>query len=147
MKKAKIFENICIILFVIIITSFASIQIYRAVVNSDWYNEAESKKSFEKMIERINQVENIDHIEIDNEVTKDAPAELFDDISLEEYKMVDTADAAQMHLHDKWVVIVYKDNTYDVLSITEDNEIYWGYFIKVKCPSLTHWLASNPTTE
>lgn len=53
-KVKKIAEWILIGLFIAIVASIASIQIYRSVVNSDWYTERQARKSFEQMAEKVN---------------------------------------------------------------------------------------------
>ena len=91
MSKAKrIAEWILICLFIAIVASIASIQIYRSVVNSDWYIEKQDRRNLEQKIESVNDVKNIEYIKVDNNIEErfiyDAPAELFDDITVISYE-------------------------------------------------------------
>ena len=61
-KAKRIAEWIFIGLFIAIVASFASIQIYRSVVNSDWYTERQARKSFEQMVEKVNDTDNIKYV-------------------------------------------------------------------------------------
>ena len=90
-KTKRIVEWIFIGLFITIVASVASILIYRSVVNSDWYTERQARKSFEQMVEKVNN--DIKYIEVDDNVEYryiyDAPFELFDDLKIKNYNRVE----------------------------------------------------------
>ena len=51
--------------FIAIVALVASIQIHHSVVNSDWYVEKQWRKSFEKMLVKVNDTDSIECIEVE----------------------------------------------------------------------------------
>ena len=147
MSKAKrIAEWILIGLFIAIVASVASIQIYRSVVNSDWYTERQARKSYAQMVEKINDTDNIKYVEIefddDNDLLNiyDAPAELFDDLKIIRYEQVDDIEnLLALYRSEPCITVFFNDNTATSFYITEDDKLYWGELFEVDCPSLLDW--------
>ena len=145
-SKAKIIaEWIFIGLFVAIVASVASILIYRSVVNSDWYTERQARKSFEQMVEKVNNTDIIKYIEIefdDNDLLNiyDAPAELFDDLKIIRYEQVDDIEKLlALYRSEPCITVFFNDNTATSFYIAEDGKVYWGELFEVDCPSLLDW--------
>ena len=145
-SKAKIIaEWIFIGLFVAIVASVASILIYRSVVNSDWYTERQARKSFEQMVEKVNNTDIIKYIEIefdDNDLLNiyDAPAELFDDLKIIRYEQVDDIEKLlALYRSEPCITVFFNDNTATSFYLTEDGKVYWGELFEVDCPSLLDW--------
>jgi len=141
MSKAKrIVEWIFIGLFLVIVVSFLSIQSYRAIVNSEWYVESQTKKGFSKTVEKLNDAYNIDYVKIDynsiERIVYDIPAELFDDISVKSYERISDVEKMIDIWSQDFVAVFFKDGSYTSFNITDDEEIYWGTDLKVECPSL-----------
>ena len=145
MSKAKrIAEWILIGLFIAIVASIASILIYRSVVNSDWYTERQARKSFEQMVEKVNN--DIKYIEVDDNVEYryiyDAPFELFDDLKIKNYKRVeDIEKLLEIWRSEPCVTVFFNDNTATSFYITEDGKMYWGELFEIESPSLLDWYA------
>ena len=148
MSKAKrIAEWILIGLFIAIVASIASIQIYRSVVNSDWYTEKQWQKSFDQMVEKVNEPTNIKYIEIelddnakDFQYFYDAPVELFDDIRIASFELVkDVETLHKIERNNPEIRVVFNDKTATTFYITKDNKVYWGELFEVECPSLVDW--------
>lgn len=80
-KRINIFEWILIGLFLAMIVSFVSIQVYRAVINSDWFIEIQDKKNFTQVTEEVNTPSNIKYIRVENNADEyliyNVPTELF----------------------------------------------------------------------
>ena len=133
--------------FIAIAASIASIHIYRSVVNSDWYVEKQWKKSFEQMVEKVNDPDTIRYIEIeldDNakefQDIDDAPIELFDDIKIVSYEFVDDVEMLhKIERNNPQITVFFNDKTATTFYITEDNRIYWGELFEVECSSLVNW--------
>ena len=144
-KAKRIAEWIFIGLFIAIVASFASIQIYRSVVNSDWYTERQARKSFEQMVEKVNNTDIIKYIEIefdDNNLLNiyDAPAELFDDLKIIRYEQVDDIEKLlALYRSEPCITVFFNDNTATSFYIAEDGKMYWGALFAVDCPSLLDW--------
>ena len=145
-KTKRIVEWIFIGLFIAIVASFASIQIYRSVVNSDWYTEKQARKSFEQMVEKVNDTDIIKYIEIefddDNDLLNiyDAPAELFDDLKIIRYEQVDDIEKLlALYRSEPCITVFFNDNTATSFYLTEDGKVYWGELFEVDCPSLLDW--------
>lgn len=144
-KAKRIAEWIFIGLFIAIVASFASIQIYRSVVNSDWYTERQARKSFEQMVEKVNNTDIIKYIEIefdDNDLLNiyDAPAELFDDLKIIRYEQVDDIEKLlALYRSEPCITVFFNDNTATSFYIAEDGKMYWGALFAVDCPSLLDW--------
>ena len=146
MSKAKrIAEWILIGIFIAIVASIASIQIYRSVVNSDWYTERQARKSFEQMVEKVNNTDIIKYIEIefdDNDLLNiyDAPAELFDDLKIIRYEQVDDIEKLlALYRSEPCITVFFNDNTASSFYLTEEGKLYWGELFEVDCPSLVDW--------
>ena len=147
MSKAKrIAEWILIGLFIAIVASFASIQIYRSVINSDWYTERQARKSYAQMEEKVNDTDNIKYIEIefDNDSDMlyiyDAPAALFDDLKITSYERVeDIEKLLALYRSEPCITVFFNDNTATSFYIAEDCKVYWGELFEVDCPSLLDW--------
>lgn len=147
MSKAKrIAEWILIGLFIAIVASFASIQIYRSVVNSDWYTERQAQKSYAQMVEKVNDTDNIKYIEIDFDNDNDllyiydAPAELFDDLKIIRYEQVeDIEKLLALYRSEPCITVFFNDNTASSFYLTEEGKLYWGELFEVDCPSLVDW--------
>lgn len=144
-KVKRIAEWILIGLFIAIVASIASIQIYRSVVNSDWYTERQARKSFEQMVEKVNNTDIIKYIEIefdDNDLLNiyDAPAELFDDLKIIRYEQVDDIEKLlALYRSEPCITVFFNDNTATSFYLTEDGKVYWGELFEVDCPSLLDW--------
>ena len=145
-KTKRIVEWIFIGLFIAIVAAFASIQIYRSVVNSDWYTEKQARKSFEQMVEKVNDTDIIKYIEIefddDNDLLNiyDAPAELFDDLKIIRYEQVDDIEnLLALYRSEPCITVFFNDNTATSFYLTEDGKVYWGELFEVDCPSLLDW--------
>ena len=145
-KTKRIVEWIFIGLFITIVASVASILIYRSVVNSDWYTEKQARKSFEQMVEKVNDTDIIKYIEIefddDNDLLNiyDAPAELFDDLKIIRYEQVDDIEnLLALYRSEPCITVFFNDNTATSFYITEDDKLYWGELFEVDCPSLLDW--------
>ena len=129
-KVKRIAEWILIGLFIAIVASIASIQIYRSVVNSDWYTERQARKSFEQMVEKVNNTDIIKYIEIefdDNDLLNiyDAPAELFDDLKIIRYEQVDDIEKLlTLYRSEPCITVFFNDNTATSFYIAEDGKLY-----------------------
>lgn len=147
MNKAKrIAEWILIGLFIAIVASIASIQIYRSVVNSDWYTERQARKSYAQMVEKVNNTDNIECIEIefgddrDELYIYDAPVELFDDLKIISYERIDDIEKLlTIYRSEPCITVFFNDNTGTSFYVTENGKVYWGELFEVECPSLLDW--------
>ena len=145
-KIKKIAEWILIGLFIAIVASVASIQIYRSVVNSDWYTERQARKNLEQEIDSVNNVDSIKYIKVDDNTEEhfiyDAPAELFDDIAIVRFESIRDVET----MHEIWknpcVTVFFTDDTTTSFNITEDGKVYWGQVFELHCPSLVDWYNS-----
>ncbi len=144
MSKAKrIAEWILIGLFIAIVASIASIQIYRSVVNSDWYTERQARKSLEQTVEKVNDADNIKYIKVDDNIEErfiyDAPVELFDDITIINFESIRNIET----MHEIWenpcVTVFFNDDTTTSFNISKDGKVYWGQAFELQCPSLLDW--------
>ena len=145
-KAKRIAEWILIGLFIAIVASFASIQIYRSVVNSDWYTERQARKSYAQMVEKVNDTDNIKYVEIefddDNDLLNiyDTPAELFDDLKITSYERVeDIEKLLALYRSEPCITVFFNDNTATSFYIAEDGKVYCGELFEVDCPSLLDW--------
>ena len=138
-KIKKMAEWAVIILFGIIVVSLVSIFVYRAVISSDWYIEEQIKKSYNQMVEKVNDHDNIKHIQTNIAETEgvifDVPSELFDDISCNNFRYVTDSEERYRIFKGDFVTVFYLDGTYTSFCIL-DREIYWGTDLKIECPSL-----------
>ncbi len=139
----KILEYGIISLFLVIVVSFASISIYRSVINSDWYGERQMKNSFIEMTEKVNNTGIIKYIKLEtNGVEKfiyDIPENLFDDISCDSFESVKDPEKQRAIFSGTLVAVFYGDDTYTSFFITNEG-LYFGTDLKIKCPSLMAWL-------
>ncbi|MBQ8583526.1 MAG: hypothetical protein IJ488_02830 [Clostridia bacterium] len=142
MKAKRIFELVIICLFVIIVTAIASIFIYRYVVNSDWYQEAQAKGSFSEVKKRLSDGGDIQYIKIDDGEERFIyvfPDKLFDDLSAKNYERIEDSDTR----HEIWsgicITVFYEDRQGPSFFLTEDGKLYWAYDLEVECPSLVAW--------
>ena len=143
-KTKKILEWLVIGLFIAIVASIASIQIYRAVVNSDWYNERQTRKTFEQVVELINNTDNIKYIKVDDNTEErfieEIPDELFDDISVKNYPHIEDVDKIHEIFRQGCITVFFKDRDTQIsFFITDDGGVYWGLDLIVECPSLLNW--------
>ncbi|MBR7116983.1 MAG: hypothetical protein IKC87_04665 [Clostridia bacterium] len=141
-KAKKIAEWIIIGLFIAIVASVASIQIYRSVVNSDWYVEKQDRKSLEQKIESVNDVVNIKYIKVDDNIEErfiyDAPAELFDDITVISYEANMNSEKWREIFKNPMVTVFFVEGSPISFNISNDGKVYSGAF-KLRCPSLVDW--------
>ena len=143
MKAKRIFELVIICLFVIIVTAIASILIYRYVVNSDWYQQAQAKGSFSEVKKRLSDGGDIQYIKIDDDGEERFiyvfPDELFDDLSAKNYERIEDSDTR----HEIWsgvcITVFYEDRQGPSFFLTKDGKLYWAYDLEVECPSLVAW--------
>ena len=146
-KAKKFTEWIVISLSIVIITAIASIQIYRFVVNSDWYTEKQARNSYAQMVEKVNDPNNIKYIEIKvNDNTEeflyiyDTPVDLFDDLKIISYERIDSIEKLlAIWRSEPCVTVFFNDHTVTSFYITEEGKVYWGEFFELKCPSLLTW--------
>ncbi|MBQ7292822.1 MAG: hypothetical protein IJW79_03675 [Clostridia bacterium] len=138
-KVKKIAEWTVIALFGVIVVAFLSIFTYRAVVSSDWYIEGQTEKAYKQMVEKVNDHDNIKHIQTNisevEGIIFDAPKELFDDISCKSFKYVTDPEERHRIFRGDFVTVFYLDGTYTSFSIL-DKEVYWQTDLKIECPSL-----------
>ncbi len=142
MKAKRIAEGILIGLFIAIVSSILSIQIYRSVVNSEWYNEKQDRKHFSQVVEAVNDTDNIKYIKVDDNTEErfiyDAPAELFDDLAAKSYERINDIEKQIQIWSQGCVTVFYNDGTAVSFFITDDGELYWGNLM-LECPSLLAW--------
>ena len=143
MSKAKrIIEGLLIGLFIAIVASIASILIYRSVVNSDWYTEKQDRKSLGQKLEAVNEVENIEYIKVDDNVEErfiyDAPAELFDDITIISYDRDMDDEKWREIFANPMVTVFFVEGSPVSFNISDDGKVYSGVF-ELQCPSLVDW--------
>lgn len=143
MSKAKrIAEWILIGLFIAIVASIASIQIYRSVVNSDWYIEKQDRRNLEQKIESVNDVKNIEYIKVDDNIEErfiyDAPAELFDDITVISYEANMDIEKWREIFNNPMVTVFFVEGSPVSFNISDDGKVYSGAF-ELQCPSLVDW--------
>ncbi len=142
-KIKRIATWIIIGLFIAIVVSISSIQIYRSVVNSDWYIEKQAKKSFYEVVEKVNNADEIKYIKVDDSTEErfvyDAPTELFDDLAVKSYERIDDVEKVVEILKQNCVTVFFNDGTTSSFFITYDGELYWGTDLKIECPSLLSW--------
>ncbi len=150
MKAKRIFELVIVCLFAIIVTSISSILIYRYVVNSDWYIEAQTKKSFSEVKERLGETDGIKYIKIDDNGEElfvyDIPEELFDDLSAKHYERVEDLETRLEIWSGICITVFYEEGQGPSFFLTEDGKLYWAYDLEVECPSLIAWYELNHTT-
>lgn len=143
MKAKRWIEGILIGLFIAIVASILSIQIYRSVVNAEWYNEKQTKKKFLQVAEKVNDTDQIKCIKVDDNIEErfvyDAPAELFDDLAAKSYEHIEDVEKQIEIWTQGCVTVFYNDGTAASFFITDDGEIYWGTSLKIECPSLLTW--------
>ena len=143
MSKAKRnAEWILIGLFIAIVASIASILIYRSVVNSDWYTERQDRKNLEQKIESVNDVDNIKYIKVDDNIEErfiyDAPAELFDDITVISYEANMPIEKWREIFNKPMVTVFFVEGSPVSFNISDDGKVYSGAF-ELQCPSLVSW--------
>ncbi|MBR7162099.1 MAG: hypothetical protein IKD07_06750, partial [Clostridia bacterium] len=126
----RIAEWIVIVLFITVIVSVSSIQIYRSVVNSDWYIEKKAKKIFFETVEKVNNPDHIKYIKIDDNTEEifvyDAPVELFDDLHVKSYEQIEDIEKLAEIWSQNCVTVFFNDGTATSFFITHSGEIYWG---------------------
>ena len=142
-KITRIAEWVIIGLFIAIVASIASIMIYHSIVNSDWYSERQTKKSFSQVVKKVNEADNIQYIKVDDNTEErfvyDIPEELFDDLSAISYVPVENVEEWIEIWSQNCITVFYKDEEATTsFFITDDNELYW-VDIKIECPSLLSW--------
>lgn len=141
-KTKRIAEWILIGIFVAIVASIASIQIYRSVVNSDWYIERQDRKNLEQKIESVNDVDNIKYIKVDDNNEErfiyDAPAELFDDITIISYEANMAIEKWREIFNNPMVTVFFVEGSPVSFNISDDGRVYEGAF-ELQCPSLVNW--------
>lgn len=139
----SIFEWIFIGLFLAIVVSFASIQVYRAVINSDWFIEIQDKKNFTQTAEEVNTPSNIKYIRAENEADEyliyDVPTELFDDLAITNYERVDDVEKRREIFRQNCITVFLNDNTSASFFITDDGKLYWETYLRCECNSLLEW--------
>ncbi len=143
MSKAKrIAEWILIGLFIAIVVSITSIQIYRSVVNSDWYIEKQDRKNLEQAIDSVNDVDSIKYIKVDDNIEErfiyDAPAELFDDITVISYEANMDIEIWRAIFNNPMVTVFFVEGSPVSFNISDDGKVYSGAF-ELQCPSLIDW--------
>ena len=143
MSKAKrIAEWILIGLFIAIVASIASIQIYRSVVNSDWYIEKQDRKNLEQAIDTVNDVDRIKYIKVDDNIEErfiyDAPTELFDDITVISYEANMDIEKWREIFNNPMVTVFFVEGSPVSFNISDDGKVYSGAF-ELQCPSLVDW--------
>lgn len=142
-KTKKILEYGIICLFLVIVVSFASISIYRSVINSDWYGERQMKNSFIEITEKVNNSEKIEYIKVENNGAEkfiyDIPEDLFNDISCDSFESVKEPIKQRDIFSGTLVAVFYEGGTYTAFFIS-NGELYFGTDLKIKCPSLMVWV-------
>lgn len=142
-KRINIFEWILIGLFLAMIVSFASIQVYRAVINSDWFIEIQDKKNFTQVTEEVNTPSNIKYIRVENNADEyliyDVPAELFDDLVITNYERVDDAEKLREIFRQNCITVFLNDDASTSFFITDDGRLYWETYLRCECNSLLKW--------
>ena len=142
-KRTNIFEWIFIGLFLAMIVSFTSIQVYRAVINSDWFIEIQDKKNFTQTAEEVNTPSNIQYIRVENiageYLVYDIPRELFDDLVITNYERIDDVEKRREIFRQNCITIFLNDNTSTSLFITDDGKLYWETYLRCECNSLLQW--------
>lgn len=143
MSKAKrIAEWILIGLFIAIVASIASIQIYRSVVNSDWYIEKQDRKELDQAIDSVNDVDSIKYIKVDDNIEErsiyDTPTELFDDITVISYDARMDIEKRKEIFNNPMVTVFFVEGSPVSFNISDDGRVYIGAF-ELQCPSLVNW--------
>lgn len=142
-KRINIFEWIFIGLFLAIIVSLVSIQVYRVVINSDWFIKIQDKNNFTQITEEINTPNNIKYIRVENNADEyliyDVPTELFDDLAIADYERVDDAEKRSEIFRQNCITVFRNDDTYTSFFITDDGKLYWETYLKCECNSLLEW--------
>ncbi len=143
-RLKRIAEWSVIGLFIVIFSSFVSIQIYRSAVDSDWYTEKQARRSLEQTVEKVNDIGSIKYIEVDDTVEQryiyDAPDELFDDIEIISYERTrDIEKLLEIWRSRRCVTVFFNDKTAASFYITEDGKVCWGELFELECPSLLAW--------
>ena len=125
------------------IVSFVSIQVYRAVINSDWFIEIQDKKNFTQVTEKVNTSSNIKYIQVENNADEqliyDVPTELFDDLVIKNYERVDDAEKLREIFRQNCITVFLNDDTSTSFFITDDGKLYWETYLRCECNSLLEW--------
>lgn len=149
----KWFERIIFAIFLLMAIPFISIQIYRGVVNSEWYQIKQRQKAFEKIVQEIQEADSL--ILKMRVVQKDgATGEL--KYTTYDYEDMSSAIFQGMQCHDysnlmEWTpyyhivrecdeVEIYSNQGEYIthFSFTRDFVILWDNHI-IDCPSLIKW--------
>ena len=145
-KRINIFEWIFIGIFLIIVISFASIQIYRSVVNSDWYERNERKKEFQEDVSKLygEEIKYIESYKATTNATEhfyDVDDSIFSEITCDDYlNTLDELERYSVFSSDR-VSVFFEDGSLIDFYITDDLKVYWGK-TEIKAPSLVNWYVS-----
>ena len=150
--KSVILKWIVIIMCVLTLLVPTSIYIYKTVIGTEWYHQKMLKKAFRQELVHVNDEDQIIFVAISPEGRDDswqyfydAPEELFDDMTCENFKEIDDTEMVEEILTYDWIMVTFKDASKSIYFISPEEEIYWGTSFTVDCPSLLKWYKENKT--
>lgn len=148
--KSVILKWIVIIFCVSVLLVGSSVFIYKAIIGTEWYHEKMLKKAFQEELLHINNHKNMIYVGIsqdgedgDWQYFYDAPEELFDDMTCDDFNEIDDPDKVKEILGYDWIMVIFKDASKSIYFISPQDEIYWGTSFQVDCPSLLNWYKEN----
>lgn len=142
--KSNILKWVVILFAAVLVIAIASIFIYRAVIETEWYHAKQLEKGFEEEKIRLNEHDQIIYLALDQgdedwEYFYDVPETIFDDMACYEFDEIDDVDTIRAIWREDCVAVHFKNGARIIFFITEEDEIYWGMSLKIECPSLLRW--------
>ena len=148
--KSVILKWIVIIFIAVGFLTVGSGFIYRAVIQTEWYHTQQLKKAFRMEKAHVNNHDQIIYVGISPQGNDDswqyfydAPVELFDDMTCDNFKEIDDPAMVEEILGYDWVMVIFRDASKSIYFISPEEEIYWGTSFTVECPSLLEWYKAN----
>ena len=148
--KSVILKWIVIVMCAVTLLAMGSVYIYKAIISTEWYHQQMLKKAFRQELAHINNEDQIIFVAISPEGRDDswqyfydAPEELFDDMTCDNFEEIDDTAMVEEILTYDWIMVTFKDASKSIYFISPKEEIYWGTSFTVECPSLLQWYKEN----
>jgi len=154
--KSVILKWIVIVMCVSVLLIAGSLYIYKVIIGTEWYHQQMLKKAFRQELVHVNDEDQIIFVAFSPQGRDDswqyyydAPVELFDDMTCDNFEEIDDSAMVEEILTYDWVMVTFKDASKSIYFISPEDEIYWGTSFTVDCPSLLAWYKENKvvTTE
>lgn len=148
--KSVILKWIVIVMCVSVLLVGGSLFAYKQIISTEWYHQQMLKKAFRQELLHVNNDDQIIFVAISPEGRDDswqyfydAPAELFDDMTCNNFEEIDDPAMVEEILTYDWIMVTFKDASKSIYFVSPEEEIYWGTSFTVECPSLLQWYKEN----